>query len=1096
MSTPSDSPSKLAALFSVKPGEGQRTLLMLLYAFCCGTICTFFYTASYALFLAEFSADMLPYVYIGSGVVAAIGGFIYAKLEEKISVSRLMLGTMIVLLISNVVFFAGLRLAGAKWIVFAAIIWYDVLFTFMEVGFWGLATGLYNVREGKRLFGLIGSGEQLAGTIGGLATPLIVVLIGTTNLLLVSLVAFVICLGVLLIILRQNADRLGAGHGAEEAGEDGDEEGAESPGGIRRLLKDRYVALIVLGMVTTLFAFFFLDMAFYDGARARYADEEQLARFLGVFNGVVQGISLFMLPLLSGRLLNRFGLKFGLLLLPVLVGGGTVMLAGCGTVLGIGAVFFWLLVMTKLTDSVVRISVFFPAGQLLYQPLPGTKCTAVQTMVESIVSPVGGALAGAVLVVVSCVDALTSVHVLYALVVVFVAHTLLSSVLAKEYGKALMEALGSRFLKGAGLTLTDASSLDILRTRLSSPHPGEAIYCLDMLENMEHESIGAFLAEALNHPAAEVREHAVGRLQALDLRTELPAILERYHGESSPSVRAAAIQAIFSLAEFEDVEEEAAAVNDPDPLVRKGALVGLIRSGNIEALLTAGERLLELEHSEDPAEREAAAGVLGGVGSSSFYSPLVRLLKDDSVQVRNAALSAAGKVRHARLWPPVFANLASHDCHRAAAAALAQGGDAVVDVLGPAFRAPDQSKALLLRIARICGKIAEPRTTALLKGNIEHTDKDVRLRILQSLALLGYGADSGDRAAATHTIRGEVADAQWALNAQKQLPNAGPATVLKTALGREAAQAAERVFLLLSFLYDSEAIANAQLKLERGTPDEQATALEMLDTLIAQDLKALVLPLLQTTTGTHAAGSGTAHRSGLAELLKNVLTQHDVWISPWTRACALYAAADVTDARLVEAIVPALSDPEPLVRETASWALAALDADAYAKHAPALRDDPAVQVQTIIEAIDSTELGEAKMLLTIEKVLVLKSVSIFSEIPDDVLAIVANALKEVSFKADDVVFNRGDMGSCMYIIVDGSVLIGDAEHTIAELGPREVFGEMAVLDAEPRSATATVGTDTTLLQLGQNVFYELMSDHMPIVRGVSRMLSQRLRGLM
>ena len=136
------------------------------------------------------------------------------------------------------------------------------------------------------------------------------------------------------------------------------------------------------------------------------------------------------------------------------------------------------------------------------------------------------------------------------------------------------------------------------------------------------------------------------------------------------------------------------------------------------------------------------------------------------------------------------------------------------------------------------------------------------------------------------------------------------------------------------------------------------------------------------------------------------------------------------------------------------------------------------------------------MLLTIEKVLVLKSVSIFSEIPDDVLAIVANALKEADFSTGEVVFEEGDIGSCMYIIVEGKVRIHDEERTIAELGPREVFGDMAVLDAEPRSASATAEEDSKLLQLGQDVFYELMSDHVAIVRGVSRLLSQRLRELM
>ena len=61
------------------------------------------------------------------------------------------------------------------------------------------------------------------------------------------------------------------------------------------------------------------------------------------------------------------------------------------------------------------------------------------------------------------------------------------------------------------------------------------------------------------------------------------------------------------------------------------------------------------------------------------------------------------------------------------------------------------------------------------------------------------------------------------------------------------------------------------------------------------------------------------------------------------------------------------------------------------------------------------------------------------------------------------------------------------------MGAREVFGEMALLDAEPRSASVTADEETLLLCLDQEDFFELMEDHSAIARGIIQVLSQRLR---
>ena len=81
----------------------------------------------------------------------------------------------------------------------------------------------------------------------------------------------------------------------------------------------------------------------------------------------------------------------------------------------------------------------------------------------------------------------------------------------------------------------------------------------------------------------------------------------------------------------------------------------------------------------------------------------------------------------------------------------------------------------------------------------------------------------------------------------------------------------------------------------------------------------------------------------------------------------------------------------------------------------------------------------------------------------------------------------------MYLIDEGRVRIHDGDRTLTTLGERDIFGELAVLDAESRSASATAVTEVRLFRIDQDAFYDLMADRIDIVRGILRVLCQRLR---
>jgi CRP-like cAMP-binding protein len=133
------------------------------------------------------------------------------------------------------------------------------------------------------------------------------------------------------------------------------------------------------------------------------------------------------------------------------------------------------------------------------------------------------------------------------------------------------------------------------------------------------------------------------------------------------------------------------------------------------------------------------------------------------------------------------------------------------------------------------------------------------------------------------------------------------------------------------------------------------------------------------------------------------------------------------------------------------------------------------------------------MRLTIERVLLLKSVEVFSETPEEDLLELAAVLEEIETRAGECIIEKGELGSSMYIVVDGEVRVHDGEQELRVLGSREIFGELAALDPEKRSASVTAIEDTVLFRLDERALYEMMAENQSLTRGIIRILCRRLR---
>jgi CRP/FNR family transcriptional regulator, cyclic AMP receptor protein len=104
-----------------------------------------------------------------------------------------------------------------------------------------------------------------------------------------------------------------------------------------------------------------------------------------------------------------------------------------------------------------------------------------------------------------------------------------------------------------------------------------------------------------------------------------------------------------------------------------------------------------------------------------------------------------------------------------------------------------------------------------------------------------------------------------------------------------------------------------------------------------------------------------------------------------------------------------------------------------------------------------------------------------------------NNIEVLPFEAGSIIFREGDEARDLFVIKSGKVRIQIGNRTITELGPDSIFGEMALIDNEPRSATATAVTDVELVPVSEKQFLFLVSQTPYFALRVMRVLAQRLR---
>ena len=385
---------------AVEPRHESPTGPVLLLAgqgFALGLTMAWILIPASAIFLAAYGSELLPVTYIGAAVAGVVSSTLLAAAFRRRPLASVATITLAGLAVALLASWIVLATSDAEWVSFALLVLIPIV---VPVGFIfvvGQAGMLLDVRVLKAFYARVVAGFALGFVAGGLAGPLLLTLLGTTESVLAAAAA---ATALFLVLVEVTRRRYPAQLAVVEHAEDVE---AERPT-LRALTRNRYVMLIVAFQMLSAVESQWLDFHVLATAAQRYDSSNALARFLSQFSAIAYGTDILFLLVFAGWLLHRFGLRYGLTANAVGVLTVVVAVIVATSLLGSGAtIVFVLIVAARVTDLTFSDGTSRTSLSAAYQAVPTRMRAVAQATVEGLAVPVAIGVSGVVLLVVQAV---------------------------------------------------------------------------------------------------------------------------------------------------------------------------------------------------------------------------------------------------------------------------------------------------------------------------------------------------------------------------------------------------------------------------------------------------------------------------------------------------------------------------------------------------------------------------------------------------------------------------------------------------------------------------------------------------------------------
>ena len=1016
-------------VLQVRPEEWPATRLAVGFAFLTLFTAVLSRTVADALFLSTFDATWVP-AYIAAG---AFGSVLFSAVYLGI-VRRGRAGakrnsvTLAVLAIASVVA-ATFGMSGSRVGILVFGVGMVLIGPAVNTVAWNAITAIFHSRQSKRLLPLVGGAGTLGAIFAGLALRPLIKACGTTSLVLPSAAVFV-----LLIPLPMWAASLSP----EETSPAPKRGFGESLLGGFQALKDTPLVASLAGITVLLAAATnFVDVQFLTALK-QLPDKDDIGMFLGSFSAATNGALFIVQTFVLGRIFARFGVRLTFLVYPA------VLLAGAGFV----AIWplFYAVAAYRGVDKVLKFAGHYGGVDLILSPVRDEIRDRARAFLRGACNPAGAFLAGIVATAIASLASPRAAELITSVAIGLVCggSLWLAVRLREQYVDELRKALRIREVRlEATPMLKLGIEADVARLLTEAIDSGDSYlsdFALDILAaNLDEPEM---LARLLRHRDVAVRKAA---LEAVAARPQ-KALGRTVHlhiaegRDTEPVVLAAGLRALRSSLGYWPGGTPEELLRHPATEVRIPALLLAVAGGDPGAAARLAQTLSEW-HDGSPDERSAAARLLGGLieaGELAGRRPMLdRLLEDEDPAVQVAALGAAGGISDQRNVELLVARLGDRRVRGAAEGALGKLGVLAVEPLLAAARDEGRDLALRHSAVQALSRVRHPSAMHAVGELLSLPHPDMRTQSAAGVRTLRrhLGESSVPRRRILEAMHAELEGGYRAAGLWEERLHQGRGleALLADGLQHRIEAATEALFGLAGALHGADWVEHALARYRSGSARTQADAVEVLEVVMQDVQSRAMLDYLDRSSNEAKA----RHARDFLGLDGTVSFTEAVVRGP-DRHLALC---------LVRAGLP-----------------------------PGVEASP--------ELVSEVEqMGEQ-----FERVLLLKSVSLFAELSGEDLLPVAEVAKDVVVEPGAEIVTQGAHGDDLFVIVRGKVKVYRDGEAIGEIGDRGCFGELAVLDREPRAATCTAVDRTEMLRIGRQEFNDLMDAHPGLTRGILKVL--------
>jgi AAA family ATP:ADP antiporter len=899
----------LERLLRLQRGDLPRGLLLFAYLFL--VICAYLVgqVARDSLFLGRFDASLLPFADMSLFLVVAVVVALYMRAGRRLPLDRLVAGSLTAFGAMGLAFAALARWWPAAWLYPVVYVWVGVLGVLAPAQVWTLANYVLTSREARRMFGFVGAGATLGATVGGFLSSALARRFGAESLLVVTAALLLVATALVSALWRSRPAALRHASGAAAS----DRVGLRAS--LRLVLGSAHLRAITVIVVLSSFVTQVASWQFKAIAQQSLVGKDAMAAFFGSFNAWVGVLCVATQFLLTASVLRRLGLGPVLFLLPLGLISGSAGLLAFAT---LGAA-----VLLKGVDKVLRYSIDRPAMELLYLPVPTAIKLPAKSFIDTVAWRAGDGLAGLVVLALATLGGLGPKYLSLVTLPSIGLWLLLASRVHHRYVATLEECLQQHKLDSerASTTLLDRETTEVLATRLGAVDPKEILYALELLGAGRHATAAhPAVRGLLDHPDAEVRRRAlsilseagdhsvVARAEALlhdadlEVRTEALLYLSR-HAQVDPLSR------LGDLADF------------PDFSVRAAVVAVLARLGNDR--LEAAEPLfaaMVAEAGEAGRRTRLEAARLAERMPLPFEDSLRLLVRDEDAEVARSAIRAVTRADPRPFVDLLITRLAEPALAGDVKEALLAAGEDATLPLAEALADRRCPTAARRAIPDVLERIGGERAAEVLADNLLDGDAALRLRIL---AALGGARDARPDLPIDHellesALGAEVLGHYRSYQVLGIISAPGPGQQpLERGLRAAMREELERIFRLLDLLHPSRDFRAAWVALQSGNAVIHDQALDLLESLLRPETKALLIPLVDPEIP-------EPQRIRLAQRLVGAPVETpeqgiEALAStgdPWLRSCAAYAIGSLGLVSLAHHLDAWHQDPDPLLRET------------------------------------------------------------------------------------------------------------------------------------------------------------------------------------